>query len=90
MMLDKQPQPEWEDAADYFRERDKKYGASELWVAAGILPQTKDDAPAPLPTTFGERMESLDIVPGISQMPQGTSRPGSSHIMLCSVKPSQN
>jgi hypothetical protein len=32
-------------------------------------------------------MESLDIVPGISQRPQGTSRPGSCHIRLGSVKP---
>jgi len=32
-------------------------------------------------------MESLDIVPRISQRPQGTSRPGSSHIRLGSVKP---
>ena len=35
-------------------------------------------------------MEKLDIVPGISQMPQGTSRPGSSHIRLGSVKPQSN
>jgi len=32
-------------------------------------------------------MERLDIVPGISQRPQGTSRPGSGHIRLGSVKP---
>jgi len=32
-------------------------------------------------------MESLDIVLGISQRPQWTSRPGSSHIRLGSVKP---
>jgi len=32
-------------------------------------------------------MESVDIVPGISQRPQGTSRPGYSHIRLGSVKP---
>jgi len=35
-------------------------------------------------------MERLDIVPGISQMPQGTSRPGSSHIRLGSVKSQSN
>jgi len=35
-------------------------------------------------------MERLDIVPGISQMPQGTSRPGISHIRLGSVKPQSN
>jgi hypothetical protein len=32
-------------------------------------------------------MESLDIVTGISLRPQGTSRPGSGHIRLGSVKP---
>jgi len=46
-----------------------------------------DDAPVPPPATFGELMESLDIVPRILQRPQGTSRPGSIHIMLGSVKP---
>jgi hypothetical protein len=28
MKLDELIQPGWEDAADYFRERDKKYGTS--------------------------------------------------------------
>jgi len=87
MKLDKLTQPGWEDAADYFRERDKKYGTSELRVPAVVQPQTNNDAPAPPPTTFGELMESLGIVPGISPRPQGTSRPGSSHIRLCSGKP---
>jgi hypothetical protein len=87
MKLDELTQPGWEDAADYFREHDKKYGTTGLRVPAIIQPQPKDDAPAPPPATFGELMESLDIVPGISQRPQGTSRPGSSHIRLCSMKP---
>jgi len=87
MKLDELTQAGWEDAADYFCERDKKYGTSELRVPAVVQPQTNDDAPAPLSTTFGELMESLDIVPGISQRPQGTSRPGSCHIRLGWVKP---
>jgi len=87
MKLDELTQPRWEDAADYFRERDKKYGTSELRVPAVVQPQTNDDAPAPPPTTFGELMETLDIVPGILQRPQGTSRPGSSHIRPGSVNP---
>jgi len=87
MKLEELNQPGWEDAADYFRERDKKYGTSELWVLAVVQPQTNDDAPAPPPTTFGELMESLDIVPGISQRRQGTSRPWSSHIRQGLVKP---
>jgi len=64
MKLDEWTQPGWEDAADYFRERDMKYGTTELRVPAVVQPQTNDDAPAPLPATFGELMESLDIVPG--------------------------
>jgi len=87
MKLNKLSQPGWEDAADYFRERDKKYGTTELRVPAVVQPQTNDNTLAPLPATFGELMESLDIVPGITQGPQGTSRPGSSHIRLGSVKP---
>jgi hypothetical protein len=35
-------------------------------------------------------MERLDIDPGISQMPQGTSQPGSSHIRVGSVNPQSN
>jgi hypothetical protein len=87
MKLDELTQLGWEDAADYFREQDKKYGTTELKVPAVVQPQSNDDSPAPLPATFGELMESLDIVPGISQRPQGTSRPGSSHTRLGSVKP---
>jgi len=87
MKLDELTQPGWEDAADYLSERDMKYGTTELTVPAVVQPQTMNDAPPPPPATFGELMESLDIVPGISQRPQGTSRPGSSHIRLGSVKP---
>jgi hypothetical protein len=86
MKLDELTQPGWEDAADYFNEQDKKYGTFELRVLAVVPPHPDDDTLAPPPTTFGELMESLDIVPGISQMPQGTSRPGSSDISLGSVK----
>jgi len=87
MKLEQLTQLGWEDAADYFRERVKKYGTFELRVPAVVQPQPNDDALVPPPTTFGELMESVDIVPGISQRTQGTSRPGSSHIRLGSVKP---
>ena len=73
MKLDELSQPGWEDAADYFSERDKKYGTFESRVPAVVQPQTNDHAPAPPPTTFGELMERVDFVPGISQMPQGSS-----------------
>jgi len=86
MKLDKLTQPGWGDAANYLHERDKKYCTSELRVPAVIQPQTDDDTAAPAQTMFGKLMESLEIVPIISQMPQGTSRPGSCHIGLGSVK----
>jgi len=87
MKLDELTQPGWEDAADYFREREKKYGTTKLRVPAVVQPQTIDDDPEPPSATFGELMESLDIVPGISQRTQRTSRPGRSHNRLGSVKP---
>ena len=87
MKLDELTQPGWEDAADYFSERDKKYGTFELRVPAVIQPQTNDDAPASPLTTIGELMESVDVVTRKSQRLQGTSQPGSSHIRLGSVKP---
>jgi len=90
LKLDELAQPGWEDAADYFRERDKKYRTAELRVPVVVQPQTDDDASAPPPTTFGELIERLDIVPGISQMPQGTSQPRRSHIRLGWVKPQSN
>jgi len=90
MKLGELTQPGWEDAADYSRARNEKYGTAELRVPVVVQPQTDDDASAPPPTTFGELMERLDIVPGLSQLPQGTSRPGSSHVPLGSVKPQSN
>jgi hypothetical protein len=82
--------PGWDDAADYFRERDNKYGIAEVRVPVVVQPQTDDFASATPPISFGDLMEMLDIVSGISQMRQGTSRPGSSHIRLGSVKPQFN
>jgi len=87
MKLDELTQPGWEDAADYFCEGDTKCGTTELRVPGVVQLQANHDGPAPPPATFRELMESLDIVPGISQRPQGTSRPGSCHIRLGSVKP---
>ena len=68
MQLDALRQPRWEDAADYFRERNKKYGTSELTVPAILQPPTDDDASATSPTIFEEHMECREIVPGISLM----------------------
>jgi hypothetical protein len=82
MKLDKLTELGWEDAADYLRERDNKYGTPELMVAAVVQLQTNDDAPAPPPATFGEQMGSRDIAPGIPQTPHGSSRLRSIHIRL--------
>jgi len=87
MKLDKFTHPGWEDAADYLCDQDKKYGTSELRVLHVIQPHTNEDAPVSPLAIFGELMESLDIVPRISQTPQGTFRPGSSHMRLALVKP---
>ena len=87
MRLDELTQPGWGDAADYFRERDMKYGMTELKVPALLKSHTDSTAATPSPTTLGELMQTLDIVPGQSQMPQVTSRQGRSQMMLGSEKP---
>jgi len=87
MKLDELTQPHNGDAADYLRERDKKYWTTELKVLAVVQPQTADDAASSVPTTFSEPLETLHCVPGEFQMPQGTPRPGSSHMRLRSQKP---
>jgi len=90
MKLDELTPPGWEDTADYIRENNQLYSIAELWVPAVITPQTEDDEVAPAPTSFGELMDSLDIVPGISQMPHGTPWLGSSQIRLGSRKRQSN
>ena len=80
MKLDELKQLGLEDSADYFRKRDKKYGPSGLRVPAVVQPQTDDDEETPVRTTSGKLLECLRIVPAISQMPQGTSRPGGSEL----------
>jgi len=84
---DKLTQPGWVDAADYFRERDIKNPKTELKIPAVGKPQEDSTAATPLPTTFGELMQALDIVPRQSQMPQVTSRQGTSQMRLRSAKP---
>ena len=75
------------DAANSFHERDMKDGTAELMVPAVVKPQTDMTPATPLPTTFGEHMQTRDIVQGQSKMPQGTSRPGRSQKKLGSEKP---
>jgi len=78
--LDELTQPGWGDAANNFHERDMKYGTTELKVPAVVKPQTDTTAATPSPTTFGELMKTLDIVPRQSQMPQVTPQQGSSQM----------
>jgi hypothetical protein len=73
MRLDKLTQPGWGDAANYFHERDMRYGTAELKVPAGIKPQIDTTAATPSPTTAGEHVQTLDIVQGQSQMAAETS-----------------
>jgi hypothetical protein len=47
-----------------------------------VKPQTDMTAATPLPTTFGELLQTLDIFPEQSQMLQGISQPGSSQMRL--------
>jgi len=77
----------WWDTADYLRERVLNDGTTELKVPAVVKPQTDTTAATPSPTTFGELMQVLDIVPGQSQMPQVTSLQGSSQMRLGSEIP---
>jgi hypothetical protein len=81
--FDKLTQPEWEDAANCFRERDKKCGTSNLRVPAFVQPEMIHAALPSPPTTFAELIESPRFV---RRKSQGTSRPGSSHIRIDSVK----
>jgi len=88
--LDELTQPGWADAADYFCDRDKRYGSTDLKVPTIVLSHTDKDVANPAPSAFGELMESLNIISGISQMAHGTSRPGSSHLWLGSGRPQSN
>ena len=87
MMRDELTQPGLRDMADHLRERDMKYGTTELKVLADVKPQTDMTAATPSPSTFGDLMHILDIVPGQSQMLQVTSRQGSCQIKRSLEKP---
>jgi len=87
MRLDELTQPGWGDPANYICERDMKYGTAKLKVLTVVNHQIDPIAATPSPTTFGEHMQTLEIVSGQSQMPAVTSRPGSSQMRLGSEKP---
>jgi len=87
MRLDELTQPGWGDAADYFCQRDMKNSTTELKVVEVVEPQTEMTAATPSPTTSGELMQVLELIPGKSQMAQVTSRQGSSNMRLVLEKP---
>jgi hypothetical protein len=87
MRLDELTHPGWGDQSNYFRETDMKYGMPVLKLQAVGKPQPDSTAATPSPTTFGELMQTIDIVPGQSQMPQVTSRQGCTHMRLGLEKP---
>lgn len=87
MKLEVFTQPGWGDAADSFRQRDNHYSTVELMVQAVVVSQRHQDVAEPAPSAFGVLVEWVDTVPGGSHMPQGTSRPGTSHMRLDSGRP---
>jgi len=87
LRLDELTQPGWGDAANYFGERDMRYGTAELKVPAVVKPQIETTAATPSPITVGEHMQTPEIVRGKSEMPAVTSRPGCSQMRLGSEKP---
>ena len=54
MKLDGLTLPGGVDAANYFGDRDKKHGTTELKIPPFVKPQIDNVAAAPAPTTFGE------------------------------------
>ena len=87
MKLDKLMHPGCGEEADLFRERDQKYGMTQLKVLAVVQSPMDDHAASSAPMKYGEPMETLDSVPAKSQMLQVTSQPGGSHIRVCAQKP---
>jgi hypothetical protein len=62
MRLDELSQPGWGDAANYFHERDMKYGTAELKVPAVVKHRMDTTAATPSLTTVGKHMQTLEIV----------------------------
>jgi hypothetical protein len=87
LRLDELTQPGWRNAADYFLERDMKYGTTELKVPAVGKHHADSTAATPSRTTIGELLKALDIVPGQSQIPLVTSGQGTSPMRHGSEKP---
>jgi len=68
MYVDELTQPGYGDAAQYFGETAAKYSMPELKVLGLVKLQTDKIGSLSAPTTFAERMESVDIASRISPM----------------------
>jgi hypothetical protein len=87
MRFDKCTHLGWGDVANCFRQRDMKYRTFKLTVLAVIKPKIDTTVATPLPTTFGKRVLSIEIVQVQMQMPAVTSRPGSTKMRQDLEKP---
>jgi len=75
------------DVADNLHEQDTLYWMSELKVPRVMKSETEHVAAATPPTTLGALVGTLDIVTGISWMPQCPSQPESRHMRVGSGTP---
>jgi len=90
MWLQELIHPGWGDRANTFHEGDIKYRTTKFKVPAVVSPKREQVAAEPAPILFGELKESVGIFPGKSQMPQGTSQTGHSHMRLSERKSHTN
>lgn len=61
------------DAGDHFHDGDMMCGIVKWMRAAVVKPRTVDHTEVAAPATFGEIIETLDMVHGMSQMLHRTS-----------------
>jgi hypothetical protein len=87
MRFDELTQPGWGDAANYFYERDMRYGTAELQVPVVVKPQIDSTTATPSLITVGEHMQTPEIVRGQLEMPAVSSRPGRSQRRMGSDNP---
>jgi len=67
-----------------------KHGTAEIKFLAVVKFQIDTTAATPSPTTFGEHIQTYNIVRRLSQMPAVTSGPGGGQLRLGSEKPQLN
>ena len=87
MKQDELTQPAWGDTADNIHEGETKYGTTNFKIPTVVQLQTADNAASSGALTFGESMETLNSIPGKSQILRLTSHLGSSRMRLASEKP---